>query len=91
MEVIDRFHPSVRGEELENTDYVEEADDLEKDIPPHGGVAAGAQGEEEEEDDPMETEIAIPLDMEDEAFFYCAGYDYENRVCRNITNYFAGG
>ena len=73
VEIIDEHHESVRGIELEQSDYVEEADDFARDVPSQVGAVGGQQ----EEEGPMETEIAIPLDMEEEAFYYCVGYvDY---------------
>ena len=58
------------GEQLENSDYIEEANDFEAEVT----IDTTHQEEEGETVDPMETEITIPLDMEDEAFYYCAGY-----------------
>ena len=74
VEIIDESHPEVRGEALEMADYVEEANDFERNITSDVTSAAADQDQEEEEDDPMETEIDIPLDMEDEAFYFCTGY-----------------
>ena len=43
-------------------------------------IATTDQRDEEETDDPMDSEMPIPLDMEDEAFYYCTGY---LQTCKN--------
>ena len=68
IQVFDEQHESVRGVELERSDYLEEIDDFARDVPSLDG-----QQDEGEAEDPMETEYEIPLDMEEEAFYYCAG------------------
>ena len=78
IEIIDEHHKLVREEELEGSDYAEEADDFAGDLPSQGGAVGGQEDQGEEEDPIVVVPVAEPeghtIDPQHEGFMFWAGW-----------------